>query len=72
MLKSSPIFKRDGGHMIARKDVEKNKDCPFLGFECFDMQKHFLFLSSFEHVTLQLMKNIPNFFMTIQTIMFHL
>jgi hypothetical protein len=26
------------------------------------MQKHFLFVSIFEHVTLQLMKNIPIFF----------
>jgi hypothetical protein len=29
---------------------EKKKDCSFLKFECFEHAKHFLFMSSFEHV----------------------
>jgi len=28
----------------------KNKDCPFLKFECFEHAKHFWFVSNFEHV----------------------
>ncbi len=50
MLKSSPIFKRNGAHLVGKKMFEKNKDCPFLRFEWFDMQKHYLYASSFERI----------------------
>jgi hypothetical protein len=43
---------------IFKRKFEKNKKFPLSRFECF------------EHVILQLMKNIPKRFMTIQTIMF--
>jgi hypothetical protein len=41
---------------------KKKKECSFLKFECFEYAKHFLFMSSFEHVNFtKLMKNIPKF-----------
>jgi hypothetical protein len=61
MLKSSPIFKRNGAHLIEKRMFEKNKDCPLSKFECFEHAK-----------TLQVMKTIPKTFMTIQNIMLHL
>jgi hypothetical protein len=36
MLKSSPIFKRNGAHLVEKKTFEKNKDHLFLRFECFE------------------------------------
>jgi hypothetical protein len=51
MLKSSPIFKRNGAHLVEKKMFEKNKDCPLSRCECFEcaifLKK---FVSSFEHV----------------------
>jgi hypothetical protein len=47
MLKSSPIFKRLGAHLVEKKDVAKNKDCPFLRFECFEHAKTFLICVKF-------------------------
>ncbi len=41
MLKSSPIFKRNGAHLVKKKTFEKNKDCPLLRFECFEHAKTF-------------------------------
>jgi hypothetical protein len=40
MLKSSPILKKNGAHLVERKDLlKKNKDYPFLKFECFEHAK---------------------------------
>jgi hypothetical protein len=36
MLKSSPIFKRNGAHLVKKKMFEKNKDYPLLRFKCFE------------------------------------
>jgi hypothetical protein len=41
MLKSSPIFRRNGAHLIEKKMFEKNKDCPQSRFECFEHAKTF-------------------------------
>jgi hypothetical protein len=42
MLNFVPIFKRNGAHLVEKKDVRKNKDCPFSRFECFEHAKTFL------------------------------
>jgi hypothetical protein len=41
MLKSSPIIKRNGAHLVKKKTFEKNKDCPLSRFECFEHAKTF-------------------------------
>jgi hypothetical protein len=41
MLKSSPIKKRNGAHLVEKRTFEKNKDCPFSRFECFEHVKIF-------------------------------
>jgi hypothetical protein len=51
MLKSSPIFRRSGAHLVKKKGcLKKNKDCPFLKLECFEHAKKNLLVSNFEHV----------------------
>ncbi len=50
MLKSSPILKRNGAHLVAKKRLKKTKIVHSWGLNALNMQKHFLFLSSFEHV----------------------
>jgi hypothetical protein len=50
MLKSSPIFKRTGAHLVGKKNLNKIKTIHFQGLNVFNMQKHFLFVSSFEHI----------------------
>jgi hypothetical protein len=43
MLKSFSIFRRNGAHLIEKKRMlEKDKDCSFLRFECFEHAKTFL------------------------------
>jgi hypothetical protein len=42
MLKSSPIFKKNGAHLEEKRTFEKNKDYPFLRFECFEHAKKIL------------------------------
>jgi hypothetical protein len=42
MLKSSPIFKWNGAHLVEKKNLKKNKDYPLLRFECFEHAKAFL------------------------------
>ncbi len=69
MLKSSLIFKRNGAHLVENKTFEKNEDCLFLRFECFEHVKTFLIVSSFEHINFTINENIPKTFITIQTIM---
>jgi hypothetical protein len=44
MLKSAPIFKRNGARLIEKKIVHSQ------GLSALNMQDHFLFMSSFEHV----------------------
>ncbi len=50
MLKSSPIFKRNGAHLVEKKDVWKKRTIHSQGLSALNMQKHFWFVSSFEHV----------------------
>jgi hypothetical protein len=42
MLKSSPIFKKNGAQLVKKSTFGKNEDCPFLRFECFEHAKTFL------------------------------
>jgi hypothetical protein len=42
MLKSSPIFKRNGIYLVEKEMFEKNKNYPFSKFECFEHAKTFL------------------------------
>jgi hypothetical protein len=37
MLKSSPIFKRNGAHLVEKKTFGKNKDYPLSRFEFKDI-----------------------------------
>jgi hypothetical protein len=39
MLKSFPIFKKNGAHLVEKKMFEKNKGYPLLRFECFEHAK---------------------------------
>jgi len=41
------IFKRNGAHLIEKMMFEKNKDCPFLKFECIEHAKTFLICVKF-------------------------
>jgi len=49
MLKSFTILKKNGAHLVEKMMVEKNKDLD-QGLSALSMQKHFWFVSSFEHV----------------------
>jgi hypothetical protein len=40
MIKSSSIFKKNGAHLIEKKEVWKNKDCPLYRFKCFEHEKN--------------------------------
>jgi len=42
VLKSSPIFRKNVAHLVEKRAFEKNKDYPFLRFECFEHAKTFL------------------------------
>jgi hypothetical protein len=42
MLKSFPIFKKNGAHLVEKGRLKKNKDCPLSRFECFEHGKTFL------------------------------
>jgi hypothetical protein len=50
MLKSFPIFKKNGVHLAEKMTFEKNKDCLLLRFECFGHAKTFLICVKFEQV----------------------
>jgi hypothetical protein len=41
MLKSCPIFKKNGAHLIKekRKTFKENEDCPLSNFECCEHEK---------------------------------
>jgi hypothetical protein len=48
MVKSSPIFKRNGAHLLEKKTLEKKKVIgPFSRFECFERAKTFLICVKF-------------------------
>jgi hypothetical protein len=42
MLKSSPILKKNGAHLVEKMTFEKNKDYRLSRFECFEHAKTFL------------------------------
>jgi hypothetical protein len=42
MLKSSPILKKNGAHLVEKMTFEKNKDFPFLRFDYFEHAKTYL------------------------------
>jgi hypothetical protein len=51
MLKPSPIFERNGAHLVFKKGhLKKTRIVHSWNLNVFNMQKHFLFLSNFEHV----------------------
>jgi hypothetical protein len=52
MLRSSPIFKRNGANLVEKKMfyLKKIRTAHFWGLNASNMQVHFLFVSSFEHV----------------------
>jgi hypothetical protein len=39
MLKSFPIFKKNGAHLVKKKTFEKNMDYVLSRFECFEHAK---------------------------------
>jgi len=41
MLKSSPIFKGIGAHLVEKNDVRKKQGLSLLRFECFEHAKTF-------------------------------
>jgi hypothetical protein len=60
MLKYSPIFKRNGAHLVEKKDFWNIYIDLFLKFECF------------EHVIFAINRKYCKKIMTIQNIMLHL
>jgi hypothetical protein len=50
MLKLSSIFKKIGAHLVKKGHLIKTRTVHFRGLSVLNMQKHFLFVSSFEHV----------------------
>jgi hypothetical protein len=51
MLKSSPIFKRNGAHLVEKKrQWKKTRIIHSQSLNALNMQKHFWFLSSFDYV----------------------
>jgi hypothetical protein len=42
MLKSHSIFTRNGAHLVKKRSLKKNKDCPLSRFECLEHAKTFL------------------------------
>jgi hypothetical protein len=50
VLKSPPILKRNGAHLVEKKRHLKKIIVDSLSLSALNMQKHFLFMSNFEHV----------------------
>jgi hypothetical protein len=73
MLEYSPIFKRNGAHLVEKKrHLKKIKIVHSQGLSALNMQKHFWFVSSFEHVNFAIngtySKNIydnPNYYVSL-------
>jgi len=63
-------FQKEWCTISRKKDVEKNKDCPFSKLSAF-MQKHFWFILNFEHVNFVINEKYSINFITIQIIMLH-
>jgi hypothetical protein len=57
MLKSSPIFKRNGAHLVGKKTFEKKQSCPLLMFECFEHVILLYFLTNVGHVNFTIIEN---------------
>jgi len=73
MLKFSLIFRRDGTHLVEKKDIwKKTKIIHFQGLSALNMQKHFWFVSNFEHVNFAIKEKYSKKIMTIQIIMLQL
>jgi hypothetical protein len=68
MLKSSSIFKRNGAHLV--RCLKKIGIVYFQGLSVLNMQKHFKFVLSFEHVKFAINEKYSKKIMIIQTIMF--
>jgi hypothetical protein len=72
MLKSFPIKKRNGAHLVKKKCLKK-KTCPLLRFQCFEHAKTLnWFVFSFEHVNFAINGKYSKNIMTILTSMFPL
>jgi hypothetical protein len=70
MLKSSPIFKMNGAHLVGKKDVwKKQKLSTFEVWMLWTCKNIFDLCQVLIMQTLQLMENIPKKLMIIQTIM---
>jgi hypothetical protein len=50
MLKSSLIFRKSSAHLIFFLKIEKDMDCRFSKFECFEHVYLKKIVSNFEHV----------------------
>jgi len=59
-------------HIGRKKTFQENENCPFSRFEHFEHAKRFLFVLNFEHVNFAINGKYSQFFLVIQTIMFHL
>ncbi len=66
-------FHKECAHLINKKrHLKKTRIVHFQGLSVLKMQKHFLFLSSFEHVNFSINEKYSKKIMIIQNIMFHL
>jgi abortive infection bacteriophage resistance protein len=72
MVKSSPIFKRKGAHLVEKKMFQKNKDCSLSIWVLWTCKDIFDMCQAFEHVNFAINEKIQKTFMIIQTIMFPL
>jgi hypothetical protein len=62
MFKSSLIFKRNDAYLVEKKTLKKTKIVPSKSLNALNMQKHFWFVSSFEHVNFAINGKYSNFF----------
>jgi hypothetical protein len=50
-MRVTPIFKKNGAHLVEKKRcLKKTKIVQSPGLNALNMQKHFKFVSSFEHI----------------------
>jgi hypothetical protein len=68
MSKSSPIFKRNGVHLIEKKTFEKTI-IHSQNLSALNMQNYFVFMSSFEHIEFAINEKYSKIIMLIQIIM---
>ncbi len=72
MLKYSPIFKRNGAHLVEKKCLKKTKIVHFQGLNALNMQKYFVYVSKFEHIKFAINGKYFKKIIIIQTIMLRL